>query len=70
MKRYALSAVNLTGAMLVLAGVFVFANSFSGRAFSIGAIKIASSADLGFLLIVLGMILFGLSFVIGKFWRH
>lgn len=70
MRKYAVSGMNLIGALLILFGVFVFANSFSNKTFVIGAMKIPASADLGFLLIVLGMILFGLSFIAGKFLRQ
>lgn len=70
MKKYLTSGLNFGGALLILIGVFVFANSFSGKTFLIAAIKIPGSADAGFLMIALGMILFGLSFVAGKFLKE
>lgn len=69
MKKYVLSGLNIVGTLLILIGVFIFANSLSGRTFVIGAVKIPGNSDLGFFLIVLGMILFALSFIAGKFLR-
>lgn len=66
MKNFVLTAMNLAGILLVLVGVFVFGGAISGKDFSIGAAKLPSNVEVGFFLIMLGLIMFGLSFVAGK----
>lgn len=70
MKNFVLNAMNLGGVLLVILGVFVFANSLSGRNVIIGAINLPSDTESGFGFIILGLILFGLSLIAGRFLRR
>lgn len=66
MLRWIVFGLNFGGALLALAGVFVFANAIAGRSLSLGNFKIASGADAGMFLLVAGLMLFAASFVTGK----
>ncbi len=69
MPKIVLSLMNFGGVLLVLIGVFVFANALAGKSFVVGNLRLPGSADAAMFLIVLGLILFAISFVVGKFFR-
>ena len=68
MPKTVLSLMNFGGILLVVIGVFVFANALSGKSFVVGNFRLPGSADAAMFLIMLGLILFAVSFVVGKFF--
>lgn len=69
MQKFLLSAMNLGGILLVVAGVFVFANALSGKSLIIGSFKVSGSDDVAMLLIAIGLILFAASFFADKIFK-
>ncbi|MEP6925758.1 MAG: hypothetical protein ABI954_14925 [Pyrinomonadaceae bacterium] len=69
MPKSLLSVMNLVGILLVAIGVFVFANTLSGKSFIIGSFKFPGGSDAAMFLIALGLILFAASFFAGKIFR-
>jgi hypothetical protein len=69
MQKFLLSLMNLIGIFLVLIGVFVFANTLSGKSFVVGNLRLPGGTDTAMFLIMLGLILFALSFIADKIFR-
>ena len=67
MQKFLISAMNLLGILFVVIGVFVFANTLSGKSFVVGNLRLPGSTDTAMFLIMLGLILFAVSFIAGKF---
>ncbi len=67
MPKRLLPLINLLGILLTVIGVFIFANAFSGKSFVVGNLRLPGSADTAMFLIMLGLVLFAVSFIAGKF---
>lgn len=61
--------MQLAGILLVVIGVFVFANALSGKSFVASGLKFSGGADTGMFFIALGLILFALSFIASKIFN-
>lgn len=67
MPDFILLTLKLCGILLILIGVFVFANAFAGRSSVVGDVAFGSDVETGFFAMMLGMILFGAAAIISKF---
>lgn len=61
--------MKLGGILLVVIGVFLFANALTDKSLTVGNVKFASGTDAAMFLLALGLILFAVAFVADIFSR-